>query len=184
MRSGLRLVPFLLPALVVVLPDVSAKQAATILVEDLIYTVKSVPDSIAAKTKGQLVYAEGVGTLDCNNVAACHDAGMHGGPVSVAQAFITGDGTLVEVATQTPKKFKVGTVGRLQLPGKLGGVEFKGAGMASAQWSSGVRHVTLDLHAGTKQGGRLIFGINIDHTSAGVMLDFSGALTATPGKAM
>ena len=106
--------------------SVSAKpKGPGILIEDIVYTVKDIPDFIAERIKGPVLYAEGMGTIDCNGVTACVEAGLHGQTVTIQQAFT---GTSVAAAVATASAFKARAVGRLQLPGEYSPINFKGNG--------------------------------------------------------
>ena len=101
--------------------------------------------------------------------------------MSIQQGFITGDGTLVEIATGNQTQFKVGTAGRLELPGELPSIFFKGKGDGTVTCAEGTCDLVMELDTRTKGGSKLSFYIarlDIDHTSAGIILqDFGGIAT-------
>ena len=105
-----------------------------------------------------------MGTIDCNRVAACIEAGLDDETVTIEQVFVLGkrlsDGSVI-IPTRT--------AGRIQLPGELPAIAFKGKGTGTAECVEGVCRSSLVLDTRTKRGGKLIFRLDIDHTSAGVI---------------
>jgi hypothetical protein len=154
---------------------VAAKPKAIILIEEIVYTVKDVPvpDYIAKKVKGPILYAEGVGTINCNGVEACHEAGLHNQPVTIQQGFT---GTYIEEYHEGLDAF---TVGRLHLPGEYPAIHFKGKGDGTAECSDGTCHLTMEFNTKTKRGGNIVFRLDIDHTSAGFAETFGGEAAFT-----
>jgi hypothetical protein len=151
--------------------NVYAKPQRTVLIEDLVYTVKDVPvpDHISSRMRGRLIYAEGEGTINCNGVTACEQAGLDGQTVVFRQGFT------VEIQGVSAGYFKAATAGRLQLPGEYPPVFFKGKGDGTAECFEGTCDLTMGLTARMKGGGKLIFSLiarlDIDFTSAGIVLD-------------
>ena len=164
--------------------NVSAKPKATILIEDLVYTIKNVPvpETISNNMKGQLIYAEGEGTINCNGVEACTEAGWEGQTVTIKQAF-TGTSVAAVVVAATETSFKAATAGKLDLSGENPAIFFKGKGDGTIECSDGTCDLVMELDTQTKGGSKLSFSlvaINIDHTSAGIVCDsFGGEATLT-----
>jgi hypothetical protein len=150
---------------------VYARPQEVVLIENLVYTVKDVPvpEYISSKAKGQLIYAEGEGTINCNGVTACEQAGLDGQTVVLRQGFT------VEIQGVSAGYFKAATAGKLQLPGEYPAVFFKGKGDGTAGCSEETCDLTMELDTRTRGDGKLAFSliarIHIDHTSAGIVLD-------------
>lgn len=150
--------------------SVEAKpKGSGILIEDIVYTVKDVPDFIAKRIKGPVLYGEGEGTINCNGVAVCEDAGLHGQTVIIKQAIRPSLELL---------DFKARTAGRILLPGEYPAINFKGKGKGTAECTDDVCHLTMEFDARTKRGGTIISRIDIDFTSAGWSSQFTGAIIA------
>jgi hypothetical protein len=162
----------------------SAKPKAVILIEDLVYTIKEVPalDSISINVKGQLIYAEGEGVINCNGVEACEEAGWEGQTVTIKQVF-TGISVAAAIDDPAAASFKAATAGKLDLPGENPAIFFKGKGDGTIECSDGTCDLAMELDTQTKGGAKLSYSlvaINIDHTSAGIVCDsFGGEATLT-----
>jgi hypothetical protein len=101
---------------------------------------------------------------------------LDGQTVTIQQGF------KVTIDSVDAGQFDVYTAGRMQLPGELPPISFKGKGNGTAEEiSKGIYDVTMDLSTRTKRGGKLIFAliarINIDHTSAGFMSGYVNMTT-------
>jgi hypothetical protein len=165
---------FLLAGVLVLLPaaPASATPKTAILVEELVYTVSEppeLPEFDVDKFKGQVIYAEGRGVIDCNGMLACEQAGADGLSVTFQQFFLFDIDGFPAAALEG---FAVGTVGRLQLPGAAPDVYFKGKGSGLVTCPDESCNLSLSLEARTSSGGKLAFSlvsIHIDHTSAGIV---------------
>lgn len=148
--------------------QVSAKaKEPAILIEGLSYTQIA---PFETKIKGPVFYAQGTGTINCNGVAACKDAGLGGQAVNVQQLVrlkpdIDSDGNGLE------------TAGWLELGAGSLPIAFKGKGTGSLTCDAGTCDLDLQLTTRTKSGGKLMFSLvalDIDHSSAGIVYDSLG----------
>ncbi len=165
---------FLLTGVLALLPaaPASATPKATILIEELVYTVAeppALPEFDVDKFKGQVMYAVGQGIIDCNGVLTCEQAGADGLAVTFQQFFLLDIDGFPAAALEG---FAVGTVGRVQLPGEAPDIYFKGKGSGLVTCPDTTCNLALSLDARTSSGGKLAFSlvsIHIDHTSAGII---------------
>ena len=152
-------------AVLVLLPvsSVLAKPKTPILITGLSYHSRA---PMTTRVPGFV--AEGEGTIDCNGIAACIDAGLDEETVTIVQAFWL-DKKLSDDSAIIPTR----TAGTIQLPGELPAIAFKGKGTGTAECVEGVCRSSLVLDTRTKRG-KLIFRLDIDHSSAGVIDSMEG----------
>jgi hypothetical protein len=143
--------------------DVLAKPKATIKLLDIEYTnFRPAPQRFVSEKGGLSFLADGLGTIDCNRVEACTEAGLGGKPVTIQQGFYwdADRGNLSDA-------FTVRTAGKLQLDGSAE-KNFTGRGMVTVRCPDGTCFTT-DIDANVKGGAKLILRLDIDSSSAGII---------------
>ena len=157
-------IAFSLLTVLVLMPvsSVLAKPKTTTLITGLSYSTR-------APITTRVFIADGEGTIDCNQVAACVDAELDGGIVTIEQVFVLGKHSLGDSAMGP-----IRTAGRIQPPGEFPAIAFKGKGAGTTECVEGVCRSSLVLTTKTKWGGKLIFRLDIDHSSAGVIDSMEG----------
>lgn len=154
-------------------PDVFAKPKATVRLENIVYAnFRPAPDGFTNK-EGLAFLADGLGTINCNGVAACIEVGLDAGTVRVQQAIYW------ETDRPTTTNSQARTAGTLQL-GAYAARTFKGKGYGTTACSAGDCLTALVLDANLEGGAKIIARIDIDHTSAGVIASMQGEMDLLP----
>jgi hypothetical protein len=156
-------------------PAVLAAPGPAILIDGLSYTIMAPTPERLRNIKGGLAFAaRGEATIDCNGVAACQNAGLHGGNLTLRQAFLLG--ITLRQARQIHRNdgqitIPIRTAGRLEPPGEVSPLAFRGRGEGTLECLAGTCTLSMELSAKTRRGLLTTrpVAIDIDHSSAGIV---------------